>query len=92
MLAGVCEGVAGRASECAGVSGRTSECAGFWGLAVAGLAGAGECRDSTRMFCVGLVVAGFAGVVAGFACVGGSATRMCCVEAAITFLLCQKNQ
>ena len=58
MLAGVC----------AGVSGRASECAGFWGLvglAVAGFAGAGE--STTRMFCVGLVVAGFAGVVAGFA-------------------------
>ena len=83
MLAGVC----------AGVSGRASECAGFWGLValvVAGFTGAGE--STTRMLCVGLVVAGFAGVVAGFACAGGSTTRLFCVEAAITFLLCQKNQ
>ena len=71
------------AGVCAGVSGRASECAGFWGLAVAGFAGAGECRVSSRIFF---------GFVAGFACVGGSATRMCCVEAAITFLLCPKNQ
>jgi len=85
MLAGVCAGVSGRASECAGFL-------GLVGLAVAGFAGAGESRVSTRMVCVGVVVAGFARVVAGFACVGGSTTRMCCVEAAITFLLCQKNQ
>jgi cytolysin (calcineurin-like family phosphatase) len=28
------------------------------------------------MFCVGLVVAGFAGVAAGFACAGGSTTEV----------------
>ena len=67
------------AGMCAGVSGRASECAGFWGLVgltVAGFAGAGECRVSTHMFCVGLVVAGFAGVAAGFACAGGSTTEV----------------
>ena len=61
------------AGMCAGVSGRASECAGFWGLVgltVAGFAGAGECRVSTHMFCVGLVVAGFADVVADIAGVG----------------------
>ncbi len=65
MLAGVC----------AGVSGRASECAGFWvlvGLAVAGVAAGFACAggSTTEVLLVGLVVAGFADVVADIAGVG----------------------
>ena len=67
MLAGVCAGVSGRATECAGFL-------ELVGLAVAVVACVGE--STTRMVCVGVVVAGFAGVAAGFACAGGSMTEV----------------
>ena len=63
MLAGVC----------AGVSGRASECAGFWGLvglADAGVAAGFACAGGSTTEVVGLVVAGFADVVADIAGVG----------------------